>query len=144
MLALFDTIPTLDRVFDDVMKDAWNGFATAARFRPAVDVRVSHTEIVFVLDVPGVKADDLEVTVENSVLRVRGARRPDTKENEKISLGRAYGEFALAYTLPDTIDGDKLAAYLADGVLTIRVPKHPKAQPRKIQIGRNGSNQLGP
>ena len=92
---------------------------------------------------PGVKADDLEVTVENSVLRVRGARRPEAKESEKISLGRAYGEFALAYTLPDTIDGDKLAADLADGVLTIRVPKHPKAQPRKIRIGRNGSNQLG-
>jgi HSP20 family protein len=52
-------------------------------------------------------------------------------------LGRAYGSFSRSYTLPDALDDEKLAAQLADGVLTIRIPKLPKAQPRKIQIGGN-------
>lgn len=125
MLALLNGIPTLDRVLDDVMKD----FSTSARFTPAVDIRSNENEIAFSIDVPGVKESDLELTVEKGVLRVSGKR-----------AGR--GEFALAYTLPDTVDDEKLAAELADGVLTIRVPKLPKAQPRKIQIGR-ADKQLG-
>jgi HSP20 family molecular chaperone IbpA len=57
-------------------------------------------------------------------------------------LGRSYREFALHYTLPETVDCEKLAVHLADGVLTLRVPRHAKAQPRKIQIG-GGRPRLG-
>lgn len=57
-------------------------------------------------------------------------------------MGRAFGEFEIAYPLPDTVDDEKLTACLTDGVLTPRVPKHPKAPPRKISVG-GGSFQLG-
>jgi len=56
-----------------------------------------------------------------------------------VVLGRAYGSFKRAFTLPDSVDDANLDAHLADGVLTIRIPKHAQAKPRKIQIGTGSS-----
>lgn len=135
MLATWNAVSTLDRMFDDVMGSAF-GTATSNRtFNPAIDVRASDTEVALVCDVPGVKQEDLEITLANHVLTIKGTRRFDTQENEQVMLGRAYGSFSRSYTLPDALDDEKLVAQLADGVLTIRIPKLPKAQPRKIAIG---------
>jgi HSP20 family protein len=134
MLATWNAVSTLDRMFDDVMGSAF-GTATNRTFNPAIDVRASDTEVVLVCDVPGVKQDDLEITLSNHVLTIKGTRPFDSRDNEQVMLGRAYGSFSRSYTLPDALDDEKLVAQLADGVLTIRIPKLPKAQPRKIQIG---------
>jgi HSP20 family protein len=135
MLSPWDAVSTLDRMFDDVMGSAF-GTATSSRaFDPAIDVRATDNEVVFVCDVPGVKQEDLELTLENHILTVKGTRRYDGKDNEQVMLGRAYGAFSRSFTLPDGLDEDNLAANLADGVLTVRIPKHPRAKPRKIQIG---------
>jgi HSP20 family protein len=135
----------LDGLLDDVMGSAF-GYATkTALFTPAVDVIAKEHELVFQLDVPGVKQDSLEVTLENHVLSIKGSRTYEAGPNEQqMLLGRAYGEFSLHYTLPEAADGAQLAAYLADGVLTLRVPKQPKAQPRQIRIGGGtGRSPLG-
>ena len=59
-------------------------------------------------------------------------------------LGRAYGAFSKSFTLPDALDEENLSATLADGVLSIRIPKHAKAKPRRIQIGGGSeTKQLG-
>jgi HSP20 family protein len=135
MLTTWNAVSTLDRMFDDVMGSAF-GTATSNRtFNPAVDVRANDTEVVFTCDVPGVKQDNLDITLANHVLTIKGTRTFDSKENEQVVIGRSYGSFSLAYTLPDSLDEEKLSAELADGVLTVRIPKHPQAQPRKIQIG---------
>jgi HSP20 family protein len=128
---------------DDVM-GSMLGTATSPRtFEPTIDVRSSENELLFVCDVPGVKHDDLEVTVENHVLTIKGTRKFESKEDEQVLLGRAYGSFTRAFTLPDYVDDGELAANLADGVLTIRIPKQAKAKPRKIQIGSgHDSKQL--
>ncbi len=139
MLTKYETVSTLDRMLDDVM-GAMVGTATSARtFDPSVDLRVNESEVVFVCDVPGIKQEDMEVTLENHVLTIKGIRRFDTRQDEHVVLGRAYGAFDRAFALPDYLDDSSLVANLADGVLTIRIPKHAKAKPRKIQIG-NGSN----
>ncbi len=136
MVAAFDAFPMMNGALDDVMGVALGYATSTARFTPSVDVVAREREIVFQLDVPGVKLGDLEVTLENRVLTIKGARRYEAGANEQqMLLGRAYGDFSLQYTLPETADGAQLAAHLADGVLTLRVPKHPKAEPRKIQIG---------
>jgi HSP20 family protein len=143
MFTPVDTVPMLDGAFDDVMGSAF-GYATrASLFTPSVDVVAREHELVFQIDVPGVKQENLEVTLENHVLSIKGSRRYEAGPNERqMLLGRSYGDFALHYTLPETMDGEKLAAHLADGVLTLRVPRHSKAPPRKIQIG-GGRPQLG-
>jgi HSP20 family protein len=138
MLTRWDAVPTLDHLLDDVM-GSMLGTATSTRtFDPSIDVRASEDDIVFVCDVPGVKQDDLEVTLESRVLTIKGTRRFDGKDNEQVMLGRAYGTFSRAFSLPDYLDDANLTAQLADGVLTVRIPKQAKAKPRKIQIFGDG------
>jgi HSP20 family protein len=139
MLNTWNAVATLDRMFDDVMGSAF-GTATSSRtFDPAVDVRTSDAEIALVWDIPGVSREDLEITLADHVLTVKGSRRFDSRENERVMLGRAYGSFTRSYTLPETLDEEHLTASLADGVLTVRIPKRPEAQPRKIQIGQGAT-----
>jgi HSP20 family protein len=138
MLSTWDAVSTLDRMFDDVMGSMLGTATNARTFDPSIDVRFSESEVFFVCDAPGVKQEDLEVTVENHVLTIKGARKFDSREGEQVMLGRAYGSFTRAYSLPDYLDDANLSADLADGVLTIRIPKHAQAKPRKIQIS-NGS-----
>ncbi len=143
MLTRWDAVSTLDRMLDDVM-GSMLGTATSTRtFDPSIDVHASDNEVVFVCDVPGIKQDDLEVTLENHVLTIKGTRKFEGKENEQVMLGRAYGSFNRSYTLPEYVDAENLTARLADGVLTIRIPKQAKAKPKRIQIanGRD-SKQL--
>jgi HSP20 family protein len=134
MLTRWDAVSTLDRMFDDVI-GSMLGTATSTRtFDPSIDVHASDSEVVFVCDVPGIKQDELEVTLENHVLTIKGTRKFEGKENEQVMLGRAYGSFNRSYPLPDYVDDENLTARLADGVLTIRIPKQAKAKPKKIQI----------
>jgi HSP20 family protein len=130
-------------MFDDVM-GSMLGTATSTRtFDPSIDVHAGDDEVVFVCDVPGIKQGDLEVTLENHVLTIKGTRRFDGKENEQVMLGRAYGSFNRSYTLPEYVDDENLTAHLADGVLTIRMPKQARAKPKKIQISNgHDSTQL--
>ena len=135
MLSAWSAVSTLDRMVDDVMGSAFGTATSNRNFNPAIDVRASDSEVVLVCDVPGVSQDDLEITLANRVLTIKGTRRFESKETEQVMLGRSYGSFSRSYTLPEALDEEKLAAELAGGVLTVRIPKLPKAQPRKIQIG---------
>lgn len=133
--------PMLDRLIDDVMNDVsgtafgktGNGFSST--YAPAIDVRANDEEIVFACDVPGLKQEDIEVTLESDVLTIKGQRRYQGGEKDRVWLGRSYGAFARSFTLPEGVDPENMTADLSDGVLTIRVPKHPKAKPRRIEIG---------
>jgi len=137
MSAAFHAFPMLDRLFDDVMTGMTGTSlgASARGFNPAIDVRANGEEIVFTADVPGLKQEDLEITLENGVLTLKGQRRYEGNGKDKVWLGRSYGSFERSFTLPDTVDPDHLSAHLEDGVLTVRVAQLPKAKPRKITIG---------
>lgn len=139
MATAWTAFPMLDRLFDDVMTGMAGtslGSATVTRgFAPAIDVRANQEEIVFTADVPGVRQEDLDVTLEDGVLSIKGQRRYEGNGKDKVWLGRSFGSFERSFTLPDTVDAEKLSAELADGVLTIRIPQVPKAKPKKIAIG---------
>jgi HSP20 family protein len=142
----WNAFPMFDRLLDDVMTGA-SGFAStnqARSFTPAIDVRANEDEIVFTADVPGIKHEDLEITLERGVLTIKGQRRYEGNGKEKVWLGRSYGSFERAFTLPDTADQENLSADLVDGVLTVRIAQSPKSKPKKITISpRKPNSQLG-
>ena len=130
----WETVSNLDRFIDDVMGSALGAATNPRTFNPNVDVRASDTEVRVICDVPGVKREDLDITLENRVLTIRGSRSFESNENEQVMLGRSYGEFQRQFALPDSLDDTNLSANLANGVLTVSIPKQPKAQPTKIRI----------
>lgn len=143
MLTTWDAVSTLDRMFDDVMGSALGTATNSRAFAPEIDVRSNDDEVVVVCDVPGVKREDIDITLDNRVLTIGGTRKFESKEGEQVMLGRSYGAFTRRFALPDALDEANLSASLADGVLTIVIPKHPKAKPVKIQIGnRTEAKQL--
>jgi HSP20 family molecular chaperone IbpA len=135
MMTTWSAVPTLDRIFDETLRSPFRSRSARATFPVAGDISEKNGEYTFQLDVPGVKREDIEITLDNHVLAIHGVRRFEPGKNEKVTLGRPYGSFAVSYALPEGIEGASLTAELADGVLTVRVPKQPSAQPRRIPIG---------
>lgn len=135
LMKTWGAVSALDRMLDDVMGSTLGTATNPRAFAPDIDVRTSDDGIMIVCDVPGLKRDDIDVHLQNHVLTIKGTRRFETRESEQLMLGRSYGAFERQFTLPDYLDEENLTARLADGVLTVSVPRHPKAQPIKIRIG---------
>jgi HSP20 family protein len=134
MMTKWSAIPVLGRVFEEGLRSSPWGFEGATSAVPA-DIFETDSEYTFQLDVPGVKIEDLQITLTDRVLAVRGVRHFEAEKSDKGTRGRPSRPFAVSYELPEGIDGENLTAGLSDGVLTVRVPKQPKMQPRKIAIG---------
>lgn len=136
MLTVWDPVRLFDRMVDDVMHASVGTSTNARSYTPEVDVRSNGDRVLFTFDVPGVKKEDLDITLERGVLTVKGSRKFEpTGAKEQLLLGRSYGTFTRSFSLPEHLDEEKLAANLENGVLTIEIPKLQKAQPRKITIG---------
>jgi len=135
MLSVWDPVRLFDRMVDDVMHASLGTATNARTYAPDVDVRSSGERVLFSFDVPGVKREDLDITLENGVLTVKGSRKFEPMgPKEQLLLGRSYGTFTRSFSLPEHLDEEKLSANLADGVLTVEIPKMQKAQPRRIAI----------
>lgn len=139
----WNAFTTLDRLLDDVMNDVMGStFGTATnprRFSPDVDVRINDAALVFAVDVPGLTQEELDVSVDNGVLTIKGERKHSFQNGERVVLGRSYGAFSRSYNLPEYVDVDRLSAELKDGVLTIEIPKLQRAKPRRIAIKLQGA-----
>ena len=112
--------------------------ASGVEFAPRFDVKEVKDAYVIKADLPGVKQDAVEVSVNGSLLTVSG-RREEEQRNEGeqyFTFERSYGSFSRSFALPDTADAQNVSADLKDGVLVIQVPKRPEAQPKKISIGQ--------
>ena len=139
MLSVWDPVRLFDRRVDDVMHNSLGTATNARTYAPDVDVRSSGDRVLFFFDVPGVKKEDVDITLENGVLTVKGSRKFEpTGAKEQLLLGRSYGTFSRSFSLPEHLDEEKLSAKLVDGVLAIEIPKLQKAQPRRIAINGAG------
>ena len=109
-------------------------------FVPQFDVRETHDAFEFKADLPGVKEQDIDISLTGNRLTVSGRRESEHKEGEQggryYTYERSYGSFSRSFTLPEGIDCDNVKAELADGELTLLVPKKPEVQPKKISLGR--------
>lgn len=137
MLLRFDPFREFDRLTEDLDR-APRG--AAPRSMPMDAVRRG-THVLARLDVPGVRAEDVDVTVERNVLTVTASREPDLAEDDQLLVGeRRHGEFRRQLFLGDTLDASRVEADVTDGVLTLRIPVAETAKPRKVEIG-SGNGQ---
>lgn len=117
---------------------AWGDTTRGAIFdwTPAVDIRETPEAFVVTADLPGVDAQNIDVTMESGVLTIRGRREHEQrKEGHGYQrLERVSGEFFRRFALPDTADADAITANTKDGVLTLNIPKKPDVQPRRIEV----------
>jgi HSP20 family protein len=128
-------IRLLDDRFDRLIERAF-GRDRQAPWMPAMDVYETDEKVVVSVELPGVEAGDVEVSVEDSTLTVSGTREfaSEVTEESYHRIERRYGSFSRAVSLPPQVDTGAVDARFVDGVLSIEVPKIEKAKPRKIQI----------
>ena len=110
--------------------------AAPAAWAPAVDISERKDAYLVAVELPGVKADDLEITIEDGLLTIQGERRfaHDSAEEKMHRTERYYGAFRRSITLPSHVEADKIEASVQDGVLRILVPKAPDVQAKRIQV----------
>lgn len=103
---------------------------------PHVDIREEADQFVIEADIPGVEPKEIEISMENGVLTIKGERRIEKREEEKNyqRVERVHGTFYRRFSLPDTADAEKVTATGQHGVLQIRIAKKAVAQPRKITV----------
>lgn len=103
---------------------------------PAVDIKEEDNRFVLKADIPGVEPKDIEVTMADGVLTIKGERKHESEEeaNGYKRVERSYGTFYRRFSLPDTADAESISAKGKDGVLEVVIPKHDKVQPRRITV----------
>lgn len=136
MLALTRRNSLLD-VFDDVFRDAWLGTAARTALSPLADVRSDEGKFTVEMELPGVDPENVEISLDNGVLTIRGEKKHEKKEEGKYErVERYYGSFARTYRLPEDVDGENIEAKASNGVLTVVIPRKEKVlpEPKKIKI----------
>mgnify|MGYP002377786880 CR=1 FL=1 len=123
----------LDRARENVPGD---GSAATAEWAPAVDIKEEADKFVLQADLPGVKPEDIEISMEESVLTIKGEKKTQaTTEKEGYKrVERTYGSFHRRFSLPDTANADAISARSNLGVLEIVIPKREPVQPKKINV----------
>jgi|SRR5579883_260036 len=148
-----ENVPSLRGEFDPfrVMQDllrweplrgAWDPFrqmqpfSAEGGFVPQFEVKETKDEYVFKADLPGIKESDLDISMTGNVLTVSGRREAERKDEGETyyAYERSYGSFSRSFTLPDAADAENVRAELKDGVLTLRLPKKPEMQPKRISV----------
>ncbi len=126
----------LEQAFGDLVGSTEGEEVSNRRWMPPVDIAETDDGLVLYAELPGLSKDDLEITLEDNVLTLRGERRfADEEARESYHrIERAYGAFHRSFHLPANVRSDGVQASFADGVLRIDVPKAEEAKPRKIEI----------
>ncbi|WP_042875979.1 Hsp20/alpha crystallin family protein [Cupriavidus necator] len=118
--------------------DRWFGDFSSSRFQPRIDVVDDGTALRITAELPGMDREDLQTTIEDGALVLRGEKKQDirSEENGCYRLERAYGAFMRSIPLPDGVDLDHVEAKFDRGVLTLRLPKTGASQSavRKIDV----------
>src|SRR6184192_1455165 len=109
---------------------------TTANFAPPVDIYEDEHNITLKIEVPGIDEKDIDVSIENNTLTVRGERTLEKEEKEENfqRAERQYGSFTRSFTLPNSVDLEQVSADYNKGVLKIRLAKKVEAKPKQIRV----------
>ena len=120
---------------EGIARGAWN---------PNVDIYENKDQIVLEAELPGMNREDFDLTIENSVITLRGERHFE-KKDETVNyhrVERSYGSFTRSFTLPQTVSGDGVKAEYRDGVLRVTLPKREETKARRIEVsGETGKDK---
>jgi len=134
---LLSTQRDFDRLFREAFSPAFGERELSTRtWAPAVDIYENGDNLVLKAELPGVKPEDVELRVEDNTLYLKGERKfeKEVKEENYHRVERSYGTFARSFSLPNTIDSEKVHAEYKDGILTLTMPKKEEAKPKTIKI----------
>jgi HSP20 family protein len=119
--------------------------AITSAWVPACDIFEDTDGVKLVMEVPGVNPDDVKIQLENNMLTIRGEKRQvaEEKADRVHRYERSYGSFERTFSLPSTVDADRIEADISDGVLTVMLPKAEKARPRQISVKTRAGQDNG-
>lgn len=129
-----------NRMFDEALgafaQAAENGGTLASAWVPPCDIFEDRDALRIVMEVPGVSPEDVKLSLENNRLSIRGEKRQASEEQvDRVHrYERSYGAFERVFTLPTTVDADRIEARVEHGILTVRLPKVERARPREIPV----------
>ena len=117
----------------------WSGLGRQSQlfsgWTPPLDLYQNNDNIVAVVELPGMKKDDIEISLQDGTLIISGERKEETsQENGATRTERSTGKFRRSITLPTRVDANKVSATYKDGILTVTLPKAEEAKPKQIQI----------
>jgi HSP20 family protein len=131
----------VNRLFNEFYRGGDDDVTRRGTWIPPVDIYDSGKhELVIKAELPDMSKDDIEITVENNGLSIRGEKKMDAsiQEDHFHRVERAYGVFTRTFTLPPTVDSGKVSADYKNGVLTITLPMKEEAKPKTIQVQVKG------
>ena len=127
----------MNRLFSDAYRAADDDVMRRGVWAPPVDIFDSgNHELVIKAELPDMKKEDIEITVENNTLTLRGEKKMDSELREEHChrIERTYGVFSRTFSLPTTVDTTRVSADHKNGVLTIKLPVREEAKPKQIQV----------
>lgn len=126
----------ISKLFDWSVGHKDRGTGLDFQWSPEIDVVDEGKEYFIKADLPGIDPKDIEITVDNGVLTIKGERTLEEEEKQKdyYCLERAYGSFSRSIQLPNEVEADKVKASYKNGVLELRCPKSARSQARKIKV----------
>jgi len=137
----FRELEEMQRHFDEVfgrpfVPSVWRRLPEEMAWAPAVEVLDKDDKFVVRAEIPGVKQEDMSVSIEGDTLTIRGEKKveKETKEENYYRSERAYGSFYRPIALPSIVDASKITAECEDGVLEVTLPKASEAKPKKIEV----------
>jgi len=135
----------MDRLFEDsfVSPTSWRTIGSGETLTPPLDVHETPDEIVVSAVLPGLTAEDVEITMTGQSLTLRGEFKADEQvgRDQYLYRERRYGSFSRSLQLPVRVEGDRTEATFVDGILTLRLPKAEEVKPRQIRITAGGNGQ---
>lgn len=128
----------MNQIFEDALSRSRGrdeGMRTGM-WTPAVDIYEKNDSVMVKAELPGVEKDQISVEVKDGILTLRGERKleRDVKEESYHRIERAYGSFLRSFSLPVSVEQDKVTAKFKDGVLEVELPKKEKANPKQIKV----------
>lgn len=131
----FNTHREIDRLFERMKGDVVDDGQTST-WLPAVDIAEKEHAYEVKVDLPGIRKEDVKITLQNDVLTIRGEKKQEAETNEHNyrRVERSFGMFQRSFTLPSSVENEKIDAICNDGVLTILLPKNEKSKPKEIEV----------